>query len=125
MKNKEETTKYNPFYDPNFWIAFTLGGGWSSLQLVSRGFFIPSIIIPNLTFFLSWVAWIIYKKGRKGSLLVGFLIAITITSVVFFATIQHEQQQFEEERMEAVEAELEKNYEKMLEELEEKQNNRN
>lgn len=76
--------RYNPLKDANFWVAFVLGSGPVIFLLIYKGFIFQSPVIINLIFLITWEVWIILRKGRKGSLLLGFLIAAGIAIISFF-----------------------------------------
>jgi len=84
--------RYNPLKDANFWVAFVLGGGPAIFLLIYKGFIFQSPVIINLVFLITWEAWIILKKGKKGSLVFGFFIAIIIAVVSFFPIREIENQ---------------------------------
>lgn len=85
-------TKYNPFKDANFWVAFVLGSGPILLIIISKGFILQAPFLLNIIFLVVWELWIIFKKGRKGSLLVGFIIAIIVAGISFFPAMKIEEQ---------------------------------
>lgn len=68
--------KYFPFRDPNFWVAFFFSGGISIFNLIRTKTISDPVVIVSIVFMASWEAWVVYKKGRKGSLIVGLFIAI-------------------------------------------------
>lgn len=73
--------KYNPLKDANFWIAFILGGGpVLFVVFIQQGSIIQ--FFPAFLILIVWESWIIFKKGRSGSLVVGLIVSI-ITFVIF------------------------------------------
>lgn len=83
-------TKYSPLKDGSFWTAFIVSlllGGQSFLILLTTGRIIPTFYV-GLVVLISWTGWIIYKKGKKGSLIVGFIIALILAVITFFLTMQ-------------------------------------
>jgi hypothetical protein len=71
-----------------FWTSFILG-----IMVLLIMFFMTAIswfsgfATSGFVFLFSWVGWVLYKKGRKWSLLVGFLIALTLMFISLFITI--------------------------------------
>jgi len=115
-ENIDIIEKYNPLKDPNFWIVFVLVGIASIVYLFSIG--IHTVSVTTLMLFLTWEGWIIFKKGKKGSLLIGFLIGILVAAATMFIGIQIEnavrpsindrlEERFEESMQETLERILE------------------
>lgn len=78
-------TKYNPFKDGSFWVALIIGlilSTQSIFILLSTGSIHPTLIV-SLVFLFSWVGWIIFKKGKKRSLLIGLIIALVLAGISF------------------------------------------
>ncbi len=111
MKNNDinnHQTKYNPLKDPSFWTVFVLGGGPIIFIMLAEGFTLTIPTILNIIFLISWEAWIIIKRGKKWSLVVGFIVAAAITGVAFFFAVKIDEKNHMKER------------EKMMEELRKK-----
>lgn len=92
QNNYHLEAKYNPFKDANFWVVFVLGGGPILLMFIGKGFALQAPVLINIVFLIAWEAWIILKKGKKGSLLVGFIIAIIVAGISFFPAMKIEEQ---------------------------------
>ncbi len=103
MEPHKQSEKYNPFQDASFWSAFLLGGGVSVPFMELNGLFFEPPAILNLIFLISWTGWIIFKKGKKGSLLIGFLFAIIVTAIFFPLMLKIEIRKMEAERREFIE----------------------
>jgi len=81
MDNNE--IKYNPLKDSSFWIAFIFSGGLLAPVLFFSGVFNSFRMIMMITPLIVWETWIIFKKGKKGSLVVGLLISLLVVVVLF------------------------------------------
>lgn len=101
--NYNVETKYNPLKDANFWVAFVLGGGPILFMLIGNGSAFESPVIINLVFLFAWTGWIIFKKGKKGSLLVGFIIAIIAAGISFYPVMKIDEAKREKEINQAME----------------------
>lgn len=97
---------YNPFKDPSFWSAVVLGGVFGIIRSILVGAD-PSAQILSLVFMLSWVFWVVFRKGRNGSLLFGFLFAIVVSAVFYLPISQWKQDQFDKQ-IQQMNAELRK-----------------
>ena len=112
ISNNLPEEKYNAFKDGNFWVALII-----SLLLNAQPILISfltmsfhSTLIPGLFFAIAWVGWVIFKKGKKWSLIVGFLFALVFCIIGFVISSQ-----IENKRMEAS---MEKSLEKFRQERE-------
>jgi len=97
--NKNEInseTKYNCLKDSNFWFAFVIGGGISLINMFFAGMIFHPVSIIGLSFLISWEAWIIFKKGRRGSFVTGFVIAMIVAIIVFFLVMKIVEKQQEQ-----------------------------
>lgn len=113
MKNKKldrasSMGKYNPFKDINFWIAFIVGLSITillmlltmlatspsmSLSILMNSFHLT--LLPGLILTVIWVAWVVFKKGGRGSLVIGFIIGLAFAIVAFFVAMQWEMKKIE------------------------------
>ncbi|MFA5953910.1 MAG: hypothetical protein WC817_00010 [Patescibacteria group bacterium] len=107
MENIQNTQSinvgYNPLKDASFWVAFVMGGGPVLLMLIGSGFAVQTPIIINLVFLVAWVGWIIFKKGKKGSFLGGFIIAVVAAGISFIPVMKIEENRREKELNKAME----------------------
>ena len=112
-------TKYNPFKDGSFWVALIIGlilSAQSIFILLSTGQIHPTLIV-SLVFLFSWVGWVIFKKGKKRSLIVGLIIAIVLAGISFIPAMKiGEKQRTKQlkESMEKYQQQMELEMEKML-----------
>lgn len=79
MDNQE--TKYNPFKDLGFMYVLCI----LVVAIVSYAVFLMKygsvreanmVIFSIMTFSVIWLLWIYYKKGQKGSFLLGFILGM-------------------------------------------------
>ncbi len=82
--------RYNPLKDASFWIAFVLSGGPAIFLLIGRGFIFETPVIASIIMLVIWEAWIIFKKGKKWSLIVGFFIAAVFAGVTLYVMTNNE-----------------------------------
>lgn len=103
--------QYNPFTDSSFWVAFVLGGGLTLPVLIFSN--VPySYYLPQVAFLIGWVGWIVFKKGEKWSLVVGFLMGLLLAALSFYPTIK-----LEEHRVEKEKAKIQEEWDRELENL--------
>ena len=111
--------KYNPFKDGSFWVALIIGlllSGQSIFILFTTGQIHPGLIV-SLVFLFAWVGWIIFKKGKKRSLVVGLIIAIILAGISFVPAMKIGEKQRAkqlEESMEKYKQQMEVDLEKMM-----------
>jgi|GEM_PF-4436970 len=115
QNNYHTGINYNPLKDANFWVAFVLGGGPVLLMLISKGFTFQAPIIVNLIFLIVWIGWIIFKKGRKWSLLIGFIIAAVAAVVSSYVIVKIETSREEREIDQTIEKYSQREIDQMLE----------
>jgi len=89
--------KYNPFKDAGFWAAFVLGGTPFLILLSTKGAVSQVPFLINTVFVFVWNGWIFFKKGKKGSFLVGFLISAVITAIISWPLLNWSMQKKTEE----------------------------
>ncbi len=85
--------KYNPFKDGSFWTASIIGLFLSAQSIwftILSGKIQPTLIVGVVLIF-SWTGWIIYKKGKKKSLIVGFIIALILAGLSFIPVMKMEE----------------------------------
>lgn len=90
--NSFSTEKYNAFKDGNFWVALVIGlilSAQSILISISTMSFHPALLL-GLFLTIAWVSWVVFKKGRKWSLIVGFFIALVFGGIGMFISTQIE-----------------------------------
>ena len=93
--NNNFETKYNPFKDGSFWTALIVGlilGGQPILISITSGRVHPTLIV-SLVFLFSWTGWIIFKKGKKRSLVIGLVLAIVLAGISFYPAMKIEEKQ--------------------------------
>lgn len=82
MNNQE--SRYNPFKDASFWVAFVLGGGVLIPYLIYKGMLFEPPVLLMIVFLIGWTGWIIFKKGKKWSLVVGFFVGLILSLIAFY-----------------------------------------
>ncbi|MCD4761985.1 hypothetical protein K8R32_03435 [bacterium] len=123
--NINPETKYNPFKDGSFWVALVIGlllNAQSIFILFSTGQIHPTLIV-GLVFLFSWVGWIIFKKGKKRSLVVGLIIAIILAGISFVPAIKIDEKQRKaqfEKSMEEYKQQMDAELQKMMQESQKK-----
>ncbi|MEA2088300.1 MAG: hypothetical protein U9O55_00435 [Patescibacteria group bacterium] len=122
--NNNFNKKYNPLKDLNFWVALVIGGAPILPYLIFKMIkydivwdLYKGVMPPFIIFLVVWVGWIIFKKGKKWSLPVGFIISATITFIVMGFTVYLEQKKYSEETLDNM---INKSVEELRLELENK-----
>lgn len=100
--------KYNPFKDINFWIALIVGLSMTILLMLltmlvtspsmSLSILMNSLhltLLPGFILTAVWVAWVVFKKGGRGSLVTGFIIGLVFAIIAFFVSMQWEMKKIE------------------------------
>jgi hypothetical protein len=93
MNNNFSEKKYNAFKDSNFWAALIISLIFISAQSILISVLTMSfhlVLLPGLMSMIIWVNWIIFKKGKKWSLIVGFLIALVFGIIEIFISAKIE-----------------------------------
>lgn len=103
METNNQEPKYNPFKDGNFWVAFFFGGGFAIPYLIFQGMFLQPPVLLSTVFLIGWTGWIIFKKGKKWSLIVGFLVATVLTAIAFYPINKIEENRRQSEMKESME----------------------
>ena len=117
MEMNNQRQKYNPLKDGSFWVAFVLGGGITIPYYILQGMFLQPAILLNAVFLIGWIGWIIFKKGKKWSLIIGFLVAAVLTAISFYPINKIDENRRQVEMKDAME-EWRKNLEEMKIEME-------
>lgn len=89
MNSNFSEEKYNAFKDGSFWVALVISfliNIKAILISIESASFHPSLI-PGLAVALVWIGWIIFKKGKKGSLVVGFLLGLVLGAILMFTVV--------------------------------------
>jgi len=110
METNNQSPKYNPLKDGSFWTAFILGGGITIPYLMFQGMLFESPVLLSIIFLVSWTGWIIFKKGKKWSLIAGFFVAAVFTAIAFYPIIKIDEKKQQVEMKKAME-EWSKNFE--------------
>jgi len=93
--NTNFETKYNPFKDGSFWAALIISlvlSAQSIILTIAEGAFQPTLLV-GIVLLITWTGWIIYKKGKKGSLFIGFVIAIILAGFSYIPAMKIEEKQ--------------------------------
>lgn len=64
-----------------------------SLSILMNSFHLT--LLPGLILTVIWVAWVVFKKGGRGSLVIGFIIGLAFAIVAFFVAMQWEMKKIE------------------------------
>ena len=95
-------SRYNPFTDPSFLIALVFGGGSLVLNFLSGTSLSHPVFITNDVFFVVWQFWIFFKKGKKWSLAVGFVIALIVSGLAMVELVQIDLRKVDVQRQRAL-----------------------
>lgn len=90
MNNNLPAGKYNALKDGSFWVALVIGlilNAQSILISISTMSIHPALL-PGIFLIIAWVGWIVFMKGKKWSLVVGFLIALIVYGIGSFISVQ-------------------------------------
>lgn len=92
-KNLQSTERYYFYRDWNFWGALLSTGLFIIIWIFTNPDALSRIRIDDFVYYFIliiliplgvWETWIILKKGRKGSLIVGFLLAVFAFGIIIY-----------------------------------------
>ncbi|QQS59104.1 hypothetical protein IPN35_05995 [Candidatus Peregrinibacteria bacterium] len=109
MNTEKQHEKYNPLKDSSFWVAFFLSGVPFLPFLAPQGMLFDLAILICTLFLVTWTGWIIFKKGEKWSLIIGFCIAFIVAVASSYTIIkikEHRNQVKMEEEMQELQEDI-------------------
>lgn len=101
----EHDFKYKPSENPSFWVALLVAVVTPIISYIfqRQGKLFDPTVLLYIVFLFGWVGWVVFKKGKKWSLVQGLFFAILLTILLLYPLSKIEQKKLQEERAEALE----------------------